>query len=94
MTGLPDEATRRLISGFMRWVLARTRAAAFAIEDKGFRAAAARAVVTGLLAVVRPPVPVSVFGARDEAVRWLGTHLGLQGQRLDDMTRAVRVLGV
>ncbi len=78
LTGVPDDATRGLIATYIRRVFGRVRAGAFAIEGEGFRAAATRAVVTGLLALVRPDVPVRVFGSIEEAVSWLAPYLGVK----------------
>jgi hypothetical protein len=93
MTAIPEPATRRLAAGFIRRISARARAGAFAIEDTGFRAAATRAVVTGLLALARPTVPVRIFGSREDAIGWLAPHLVLEQSSVGDVVAAVRAFG-
>ena len=86
LSTIPDEPTRKLAAGFIRKLAPRLRAGAFAIEDEGFRAAAARAVVTGLLAIAPLPLTVRIFGSVDDATGWLAPQLGIHG---DDMRASV-----
>ena len=52
----------------------RTGAIAYVLVGSGFGAAAARAVIGGILLVVRPNYPVKVFSTVREALPWLHSH--------------------
>jgi hypothetical protein len=54
----------------------RTLAGTYIFEGEGFRAAMARAVVSGILLVSRARYPHKVFPSVEDGLSWLGSKLG------------------
>jgi hypothetical protein len=69
------EELRREFAESMKEFNGRPAAAAVLVEGVGFRAAAARALTTGIMLVARPKYPIKVFADRHEAARWLMPQL-------------------
>jgi hypothetical protein len=69
---LPSPETRRRLVSLYR-ANPGIRGFAFVLEGEGFKVAAARGVVTGLVSLVRAPYPQKTFAEGAAAVRWLAS---------------------
>lgn len=69
---VPDGATRAGIAELLARYAAHAIAVAQVPRGSGFMAAAIRAVLTSMTLLVRPPYPMRVFAAHQDAIRWLG----------------------
>jgi hypothetical protein len=67
----PETEVRAAMHRSIRSQASRTVALAYAILGSGFSNAAARAVVSGILLLVRPPYPIKVFPTLPAASQWL-----------------------
>jgi hypothetical protein len=68
---MPSSEARELGAAFLSKNSKRIVASAIAHEGSGFKAAAVRAVVTGLTMLARQPFPHKVFPDTDRAASWL-----------------------
>jgi len=92
---MTSEERAKMTHIIKRWERSRT-ASATVILAQGLVGATHRAVLTGMQMVVPAPHPTKVFGATDEAVRWLAPHVrelcGVEatpealGAAVDDLT--------
>src|SRR2546425_988785 len=65
----PPDEVRRAQEALTREF--QSRGAAIVLEGSGFRAVAARAMMSGLYLVVRPAYPHKICSSADEGARWL-----------------------
>lgn len=75
---VPDSATRRGIAELLQRHAREAIAIAQVVRGAGFMAATVRAVLASIAMVVRPPYPMRVFAAHDDAILWLerqGAHM-------------------
>ncbi len=84
---MPVVEVRDALAKFLASGAGRTTMSAVIHEGVGFRAAAVRAVVTGLAMVARLPYPHKVFGTPTDAARWFS--LGDPPLDADDFVAAV-----
>ena len=77
---MPEPAAREKLQQLMSDLDARSVGTAMVQEGSGFRAAAVRAVLTGVHFVSRSKAPCQIFDTVESASHWLD---GLLGQRLD-----------
>src|SRR5689334_22983112 len=68
---MPDADARKEIAGMVDDQAKRMVAAALVHEGRGFRAAAVRAVMTGMMSMARHPFPHEVVATVTEACTWL-----------------------
>jgi len=73
---LPSAEARESLAGTLRDFGGRMHASAVVMEGQGFRAAAVRSVVTGVVLVSRLPHPHRVFHAAPEGCAWLEKQCG------------------
>ena len=81
---VPDAPTRRGIAQLLQRHAQHAIAIAQVVRGEGFMAATVRAVLASIAMVVRPPYPMRVFAAHEDAVRWLER----QGARMTPSERA------
>ena len=67
---MPVVEVRDALAKFLAGGAGRSKMSAVIHEGVGFRAAAVRAVVTGLAMVAKTPYPHKVFGTLTDAARW------------------------
>ena len=72
----PDEAERAASAAMINEHGANLAAVAGVIEGTGFRAAITRAVLSGMVFVVRSPCPIRLFDSVPAASHWLAQRLG------------------
>jgi hypothetical protein len=72
---MTSEERTKMTRIIKRWEAART-ASATVILAEGLRGSMHRSVLTGMQMIVPAPHPTKVFGAIDDAVRWLAPHVG------------------
>ncbi len=77
-------ATRRGIAELLQRHAREAIAIAQVVRGAGFMAATVRAVLASIAMVARPPYPMRVFAAHDDAIRWLER----QGARMTPTDRA------
>jgi hypothetical protein len=87
----PDAATRGVFAAMMRDDKT-YRAGAIVAEGTGFHASIVRGVVTGLVLLARPRMPVDVIQGTRTGVAWLTRHLDYQDGREEALLRAVEDL--
>ena len=81
-------AEREEASSIAKEFADRTLAGTYVFEGEGFRAAMARAVVSGILLVSRARYPNKVFATVQEGLTWLRSTLG---PPVDDVALAERI---
>ena len=88
----PSGAAREMLSGQLAKMGGQIAAAASVFETEGFRAATLRAVVTGILFVVRPGYPQRACANIGDAAVWLSEHAEgrMDAARIDTAIRGVR----
>jgi hypothetical protein len=89
---MPTSAVREKMAGLMADISKVLKCSAVVFEGTGFRAAAVRGVVTGLMLLARQPYPHKVFASMTDGCSWLGSNLrDKQGWEVDPrkLTRAI-----
>ncbi|HEY5956292.1 MAG TPA: hypothetical protein VIV60_07060 [Polyangiaceae bacterium] len=67
----PEPAVREVIQRTMRQFESKMDGLAYSIHAEGFKGAAARAAVSGILMIVKPKYPTKVFANIPVAMSWL-----------------------
>ena len=88
-TPMPGDDVRAEFQKMMREGPGKLRCAAIVAEGGGFHGSAVRAVVTGLMMVVRPRFPMTVHSSVAEAAAWISTQAGPGGVTASELTAAV-----
>ncbi|MES1186719.1 MAG: hypothetical protein ABUL60_23090, partial [Myxococcales bacterium] len=70
----PDQDVRDATSAMVTALGSKLAACACVIEGTGFRAAITRTVLTGMLLVVRTPMPFTFVDSVPQACSWLGSY--------------------
>lgn len=88
----PGGPAREVLSAQLGKMGGQIAAAASVFETEGFKGAALRAVVTGILFVVRPGYPQRACTTVTEAASWLSEHSGgrMDAARIERAIREVR----
>ena len=89
---IPDSPIRRAVSSTMDNNSEFAERSANVIAGEGFWAAAARAVLTGIITVTRSPTPRKTFKHAQEALAWLAPSIGAPRLDVDDLHAMVRGL--
>jgi hypothetical protein len=89
---MPDSDARAQLAGMIDDQQGRMICAALVHEGQGFRAAAVRAVMTGLMALTRQPVPHQVRATVEQACAWFGTERRLNADHVLQLARVVEEL--
>jgi len=83
----PEPAVRSAIQKTIQRYESQTLAIAYAITGFGFSNAATRAVISGLLLLVRPPCPTKVHASIRSATNWLRDRVPSTGPIIDNARR-------
>ena len=84
----PDASERAYVQANMHRFTG-MRAAASVIEGEGFKAAAIRAVLTGITLALRNPYPMRIFATVAEATPWLLERVPGQAGGVEQVVQAV-----
>jgi len=88
---MPDADARNELGKLLQSGAGHTKKSAVVYEGEGFRAAAVRSVVTGILVFSKPPFPHKVFARVAEAAGFLASEGGqITGKQLADLVHDVR----
>lgn len=91
-TGKVEEPIRQALMGMAKRSMQHTDCAAMVLLRSGFPGAAMRAMVSGALLLVRPTVPVRIFGEVNSAALWISSVSAEKGTRRDAAALRARVL--
>lgn len=86
----PDQDVRDATSAMVTALGPKLAACACVIEGTGFRAAITRTVLTGMLLVVRTPMPFTFVESVPQACSWLGGYM--RKDELRDLPDALQAL--
>ena len=79
---MPASAERSVLTEVGRAMPDSTRGCAFVFAGTGFKASAARSVLTGMQLLAKRPYPVKFFGTVEQAAAWSAAETGSKIGRL------------